>query len=60
MAKCNTFVTISKILGKTYSLSPYKQGLPEVQCRNEVSPLKGIDTLIAIITTARITFVEMK
>ncbi len=45
-AKCNTFVTISKTLGKTHTLKPYKQGLPGRQGRNEVSPLKGIDTLM--------------
>ncbi len=45
MAKCNTFVTISKILGKSHTLKPYKQRLPERQGRNGVSPLKGIDTL---------------
>ncbi len=44
MAKCNTFVTIKKILGKTHPSKPYKQGLPEGQGRNDVSPLKGIDT----------------
>ena len=46
MAKCNTFVTFSKILGKTYPSNPYKQELPEGQGRNGVSPLKGIDTSI--------------
>ncbi len=46
MAKCNTFVTIKKILGKTHLSKPYKQGLPEGQGRNDVSPLKGIDTTI--------------
>jgi len=40
MAECNTFVTISKILGKSHTASPYKQGLPEGQG----SPTKGIDT----------------
>ena len=44
MAKCNTFVTIKKILGKTHPSKPYKQGLPEGQGRNGVSPFKGIDT----------------
>ena len=44
MAKCNTFVTISKILGKSHPSKPYKQGLPEGQGRNEESPFKGIDT----------------
>ncbi len=46
MAKCNTFVTIKKILGKTHLSKPYKQGLPEGQGRNGCSPFKGIDTLI--------------
>ena len=44
MAKCNTFVTFSKNLGKTYPPNPCKQGAPEGQGRNEDSPLKGIDT----------------
>ena len=44
MAKCNTFVTIKKILGKTHLSKPYKQGLPEGQGRNGCSPFKGIDT----------------
>ena len=44
--KCNTFVTIQKILGKTHSPNPYKQWLPEGQGRNDVSPLKGIDTCL--------------
>ncbi len=46
MAKCNTFVTFSKILGKTHLSNPYKQGAPKWQGRNERSPLKGIDTLV--------------
>ena len=45
MAKCNTFVTIKKILGKTHLSKPYKQGLPEGQGRNGCSPFKGIDTI---------------
>ncbi len=49
MAKCNTFVTIKKILGKTHLSKPYKQGLPEGQGRNDVSPLKGIDTLLSAL-----------
>lgn len=42
MPKCNTFVTIKKILGKTHPSKLYKQGLSEGQGRNGVSPLKGI------------------
>ncbi len=48
MAKCNTFVTFSKNLGKTYPPNPCKQGAPEGQGRNEDSPLKGIDTSILV------------
>ncbi len=44
MAKCNTFVTFSKNLEKTYPSNPCKQGVSEGQGRNEDSPLKSIDT----------------
>ncbi len=59
MAKCNTFVTIKKILGKTHPSKPYKQGLPEGQGRNDVSPLKGIDTHKGSIQVPRMWRVEM-
>ena len=33
-------------MGKTNPSKPYKQGLPEGQGRNGVSPFKGIDTRV--------------
>ncbi len=60
MAKCNTFVTFLKILGKTYPSNPYKQGAPKWQGRNEGSPLKGIDTSNSIAAPVAGPTVEMK
>ncbi len=60
MAKCNTFVTFSKNLGKTYPPNPCKQGAPEGQGRNEDSPLKGIDTNYSVKFPTNKLFVEMK
>ena len=44
LAKTSQFFPFGKTLGKSHTANQHKQGVPEAQGRNDVSPFKGIDT----------------
>ena len=44
LAKTSQFFPFGKTLGKSHTANQHKQGVPEAQGRNDVSPIKGIDT----------------
>ena len=59
LAKTSQFFPFGKTLGKSYTANQHKQGVPEAQGRNDVSPIKGIDTFLQNCNRKNLDFVEM-